>query len=467
MSRTPPRSREPNRLCFAWSEQWTAAALNPSLFYPKTGPCVRGSTRCELKRMRCRSGGGFRLRTGPRNISGRETRWRDLADLTARKGIHLIHSNTLVTIEGALATLALGIPHVWHSRGSFGQGFPPEYADDLSFFFSIVEQIGGPLICVSNPVLTQTRQYVHSVECRVIPDGFDVESSASLACSDLRSELELASDSKLIACIGGIQRRKGQLDLIDALGLVRRAHRNAVLLLCGPICEAAYGNEVRERVAELGLPESVRLLGFRADVANIIGQSELIVHPSYSEGFPLSILEAMAAGKPVVATRCGGSEDMIEDGASGILINPAKPEQLAQAICQVLNDPAHSRALGNAARERAKLFTVSASAGKLQEIFTEAVHASPSKRPNPAAASAVAARVTMASREYLIASLRNELDNRDRVIAARDEAIEFLKREVAGRDAIISARDESISFLKERVANCEAEIRDLRRTMIK
>jgi len=398
-------------------------------------------------------------------FDGIQSRWRDLADLAAREKVHLIHSNTLVTFEGALAARALGIRHVWHSRGSFGRGFPPAYADDLPFFFSIVEEIGGRIVCVSNSVLAQTRQYAPNMECRVIPDGFDMDTPASQTRSDLRSELDLPGNSRLIACIGGIQRRKAQLDLIEALSLARRSHPNAVLLLCGSISEASYGNEVQERITALGLSQSARLLGFRDDVMNIIDQCDLIVHPSYSEGFPLSILEAMAAGKPVVATRCGGSEDMIEDGASGVLVKPAEPAELAQAICRVLGDPAHSRVLGNAARERAKLFTVSASAGKLQEIFTEAVHASPSKRPNPAAASEVAARVTMVSRDWLIASLRSELEDRGRVLAARDQAVNFLKNEVAVRDAIVSARDEGISFLKERVLSCEAEIRDLRRTI--
>ncbi len=398
-------------------------------------------------------------------LDGLETRWRDLADLAAREKAHLIHSNTLVTIEGALAALALGIPHIWHSRGSFGQGFPPAFADDPPLFFSIVEEIGSRIVCVSNSVFAQTLQYVRNTECRVIPDGFDVDAPAAPIHSDLRSELDLLRGSRLIACIGGIQRRKGQLDLIEALSLVRRSHPNVVLLLCGSICEAVYGNEVQERTTELGLSASVRLLGFRNDVANIINECELIVHPSYSEGFPLSILEAMAAGKPVVATRCGGSEDMIEDGASGVLVNPAEPKQLAQAICRVLEDPARALALGNAARGCAKLFTVSASASSLQDTFSEVLRDRPSRRPDPAAASDVAARVMMASRDWLIASLRRELENRDQVMAARAQAVDFLKNEVANRDSIISARDEGISFLKERVLSCEAEIRDLRRTI--
>lgn len=402
-----------------------------------------------------------------RQLDGLETRWRDLAELAARERIDLIHSNTLVTIEGALAANALGIPHTWHSRGSFGQGFPPRYADDPPFFFSIVEELGGALVCVSNSVLVQTRQYARDIECHVMPDGFDLEPSTAPAHSDLRSELDLPGNSRLIACIGGIQRRKGQIDLVDAIALARKAHPSIVLLLVGPICEASYGSDVRDRVTSLGLSQSVRLLGFRNDVASIIGQCELIVHPSYSEGFPLSILEAMAAGKPVVATRCGGAEDMIEDGISGILVSPARPEQLAQAIGAMLGDAVRARELGNAARERAKLFRVSSSAGRLQDIFSDVLRGSPSRSPDPARANAVTSRIIMASRDCSIASLRSELEHRDRIIAARDEAIDFLKEEVSTRDAIISARDDGISFLKERVVSCEAEIRDLREAIQK
>jgi glycosyltransferase involved in cell wall biosynthesis len=332
-------------------------------------------------------------------FEGLETRWQDLAELAVREKIDLIHSNTLVTIEGALAAMALGIPHVWHSRGSFGHGFPPVYADNLAFYFSVVDDIGGHVACVSKSVLEQTRQYVRRTPCSVIADGLDLDDLVCAQGADLK-ELDLAGDATLIACIGGIQRRKGQLDLVNAMPLIRREHPGVVLLLCGAIGDAPYGAEVQDRIDELGLRSSVRILGFRSDVASIISRCQIVVHPSYSEGFPLAVLESMAAGKPVVATHCGGTEDMIEDGISGVLVRLAAQEELAQAVCKLLTDPDRAQAIGKAARERAQLFSASACASRLQDLFAAVLSASPSTRcPDPARATAVSSRVITAARE--------------------------------------------------------------------
>lgn len=304
-------------------------------------------------------------------LEGLEARWHDLADLAARERVDLIHSNTLVTIEGALAAAALGIPHLWHSRGVFGHGFPPAYAYDWSFYYSIVDEIGGNLVCVSKSVLAQTTQYVRNTPCRVITDGFDAGEHVLSHGPDIKRELGLADSAQLIACIGGIQRRKGQLDAIEAMGLIQREHPEAVLLLCGAVSDVEYGDEVRGRIEATGLGSRVRLLGFRADVGSIVRQCRLVVHPSMSEGFALAVLESMAAGKAVVATRCGGPEDMIEDAVSGLLVPLSSPVELARAVCSLLADADRADAIGEAARQRAAIFGVTASADRLRDLFFE------------------------------------------------------------------------------------------------
>jgi glycosyltransferase involved in cell wall biosynthesis len=326
-------------------------------------------------------------------LEGLEGRWQDLADFAARERVDLIHSNTLVTIEGALAAVALGIPHLWHTRGVFGHGFPPAYADDWSFYYSIVDEIAGNVVCVSKSVLAQTTQYVRNTPSSVITDGFDADEHVFSNGPDIRQELGLAGSAALIACIGGIQRRKGQLDAIEAMPFIKREHPEAVLLLCGAISDVEYGEEVRARIEEMRLSSCVRILGFRRDVGSILHQCRLVVHPSWSEGFPLAILESMAAGKPVVATRCGGPEDMIEDGVSGVLVSVSSPVELARAVCLLLSDADRTQAIGIAARQRAALFSVSASAIRLQDLLSELVSSAPLRSPDPAKATSVSTRV--------------------------------------------------------------------------
>jgi glycosyltransferase involved in cell wall biosynthesis len=321
-------------------------------------------------------------------LRGLDTRWQALAELAARENVDLIHSNTLVTIEGALAATALGLPHVWHSRGPFWEKFPPAYAGDWEFFYSMIDEVGDHVACVSSVVLEQTKQYVSKTSCTLISDGVDLSD-----VSDRETDLDLDGPAEFIACVGGIQQRKGQLDLIDALAIVKREHPQVVLLLCGTFGDEPYANEIRTRIEDTGLGSSVKFLGFRSDVAGIVRRCRLVVHPAKSEGFGLAILEAMALGIPVVATRSGGPEEIIEDGVSGMLVNPSAPLELAHSICTLLANREMAREIGASARARATLFTSSGCAGKFQDLLTQVITASPARPPDRAKATAVAARV--------------------------------------------------------------------------
>src|SRR5690348_10203382 len=106
-------------------------------------------------------------------MQGLEQRWQDLARLATRESVDLIHTNTVVTIEGALAAATLGIPHVWHSRGLFGNGFPPPFLDHPDFFYSVIDELGDRVVCVSNPVHVQASQYLRRTGCTIVPNGFD------------------------------------------------------------------------------------------------------------------------------------------------------------------------------------------------------------------------------------------------------------------------------------------------------
>ena len=108
------------------------------------------------------------------------------------------------------------------------------------------------------------------------------------------------------------------------------------------------------RIAQLGLGDRVHLLGFRTDIPELLAGCDLFVLPSLFEGLPLSILEAMAAGKAVVATAIGGNDEAVVDGVTGLLVPPADPEALADALRTLLREPERRRRLGEAGRRRAE-----------------------------------------------------------------------------------------------------------------
>jgi glycosyltransferase involved in cell wall biosynthesis len=308
-------------------------------------------------------------------LEGLEERAAALEDWLVRERVDLVHTNTLVTLEGALAAARLGLPHVWHSRGLFGGGFPPAYLDDTRFFLSAVDLLAGAVVCVSEGVRRQMAEVCRLAPLRVVYDGFDVDRFLAWPAADpraVRARYGLAETARVVACVGGIQRRKGQLDLVEAAALLAADFPDLVFVLAGGAGDAGYLAALEERIAALALSGRFRLLGFEPEVRDLLAVSTALVHPSHSEGFGLAILEAVAMGLPVVATRCGGPEEILEDGVSGLLVPPEDPPALAAALRRVLGVPAAARLLGAAAATRAaRAFSLEATARGMEAIYRE------------------------------------------------------------------------------------------------
>jgi len=242
-------------------------------------------------------------------------------------------------------------------------------------------------------VFDQTTQYLRIVPCTVIPDGFDPGPKPLLARDEFNAEFNLPRDARVIACIGRVQRRKGQLDLLEAFGELAARHPDAVLLICGDTGDTEFVAQIKNRISDLGLESRVMLPGFRDDVASLIRYCELVVHPAHSEGFGLAVLEAMAAGKPVIATRSGGPEEIIEDGVSGLLVPPATPTLLGEAMERVLADIEFAKSIANAARIRAAKFTTAESARQFELLMQDTLSAGVAKVPRIDRANQICRRV--------------------------------------------------------------------------
>jgi glycosyltransferase involved in cell wall biosynthesis len=152
-----------------------------------------------------------------------------------------------------------------------------------------------------------------------------------------------------LLAVGRLEPQKGMDVLLRALREIVVEFPNVRLRIAGEGGERAA---LERQARELGLGDRVAFLGLRDDVISLMAQSALLVHGARWEGFGLVLLEAMAAGTPIVATRVGGVAEVVADGATGLLVAPEDPSALAAGVLALLRDPARARAMGAAGRRR-------------------------------------------------------------------------------------------------------------------
>jgi glycosyltransferase involved in cell wall biosynthesis len=163
---------------------------------------------------------------------------------------------------------------------------------------------------------------------------------------------------------------KGHKELFTAMAQIRERHPVHALIVGG----GRRTDEVRQLATSLGLAGEVHFLGPRRDVPDLLKAMDIFVLPSYSEGVSLALLEAMAAGLPVIATEVGGLPEVVEHEKTGLLIPPRDVEALAGALGRLLADPAWARQLGANARAHVrKHFSLDRLGREINEIYEELV----------------------------------------------------------------------------------------------
>jgi glycosyltransferase involved in cell wall biosynthesis len=201
---------------------------------------------------------------------------------------------------------------------------------------------------------------LHGVDPGSVARGAAARASA-------RRNLDLPEATPVVGCVANFTPKKDHVGLIAAAEEVRQAVPDVVLLLVG---SGPLEAELRELVSSRGLDGTVRFLGSRPDVLELLPGLDLFVLGSRFEGLPISLLEAMAAEVPVVATTVGGVPEAVTHGVEGMLVPPAQPHELAGAITELLHDPARRRELGAAAASRVEAeFSIDRAVRRTEELY--------------------------------------------------------------------------------------------------
>ena len=197
-----------------------------------------------------------------------------------------------------------------------------------------------------------------------VPNGVDVEHSGGVntAARERIARTYDLRDERVVLFVGTVMPRKGVLELVRAVAAVVHEHGldDVRLVVAGEAdLDERYTDSVRSLISELGIDEHVVFTGYLTDrdLLPLYERSDVFALPSFEEGFGMVVSEAMAMGTPAIGSNISGIDQQIEDGVSGILVEPGDPARLAEAIVELLDDPAKRNEMGDRARQRARRFS--------------------------------------------------------------------------------------------------------------
>jgi glycosyltransferase involved in cell wall biosynthesis len=276
-------------------------------------------------------------------------------------------------LYAGLAAAAAGVPAVFWQQGVPGRGRHDLLAARVP---------AAAVVCSSELAAEAQRALTPHRPVRKVHLGVDVAAVAARAGSggELRRRAGL-SDRPVVAMVGRLQPWKGQRTFLRAASLLAPRFPEAVFVVVGGAIlgtEGSYPEELRRLSERLGIAERVWFAGHQDDVYPFYDAADVVVHASEEpEPFGLVLVEAMALGKPLVATAAGGPLEIVEAGSSGLLVPPGDPEALAFAVARLLEDPALRARLGEAAARRAACFDERRMAARFAEVLASVLGQDP------------------------------------------------------------------------------------------
>ena len=319
----------------------------PFVLCPEPGPLVENLTADEIT---------TKVTPLPawRKLKSTITRYSVLNHLIsslAAAEIHLIHSNTIwINPYAQKIGQKLGIPVICHLRDLIRKDQVRKYAlNRIDMIIPISDVVRQPL----------EEAGIESAKIKRIYNGVDV-SMFSHGRDILREDFPI--NGHLVGIVGQLNPRshwKGQRDFLQAAAEVNQHRSDVYFAIVGGDSSPAsapdhksYIRELKELAEELGISDRVIFTGFRIDMPDVMASLDVLVSASWAEPFGRVLIEAMAAGKPVVATAAGGAPEIVQNGITGILVPPKDPQAIAKAVLYILQDSQVRQKMGSAGQRR-------------------------------------------------------------------------------------------------------------------
>lgn len=284
-----------------------------------------------------------------------------LADLFRHRRVDLAHSHEFtMAVYGAAAARRTGIPHLITMHG--GTAWSTRLRRRIAMRWAFRASSG--LVAVSVPTRLHLKRVLGaSRRIEVVSNGVPRREGDR---ERLRRELVVGDKEALIVAVGNLYPVKGHAALLHALAGTGPGQPWRLAI-------AGRGDEdesLRALAVEKGVEDRVHLLGYRADIADILAAADIFAMPSLSEGLPLALIEAMFAGRAIVASKVGGIPDAVKDGHEGLLVPAGDEEALGTALQRLLSNPVMRTALGAAAQRRAEAeFTTARMTDQYERLY--------------------------------------------------------------------------------------------------
>ncbi len=350
---------------------------------------VRGSTqesdmtkveiRAVEKQLAAARRNGVEVRVLP-SLVRRVSPWNDFKALVSLCRLcrslkpHIVHTHTSKAgTLGRLAAWLARVPLIVHKP--HGHVFYGHFGPLPSKFFLWLERLLAP---ITNQIIALTPKEAEDYlnlkvanenKISVIHSGVDLGrfQYRQKVREGKRKELDISADSLVIGFVGWLLPIKGVNFLVEAMAGVVRENPDSLLVLVG---KGEAERKLRDQAINLGLEDKILFLGWRPDTEEIIPCFDVFVLPSLNEGMGRVLVEAMAVGLPIVASRVGGISDLVKDGKNGLLVPPGDAVALERAISKLLRDEARRYQMGKAGKRMCRPYSTEAMVAQINELYS-------------------------------------------------------------------------------------------------
>jgi glycosyltransferase involved in cell wall biosynthesis len=296
-----------------------------------------------------------------------------LRRLIARENPDIVHTHTYKAgILGCWAARLAGVPHIVHTP--HGHVFYGHFDPLITQVFKTIEKCTVPIMDRVVALTEGEREdYINFGVCPpeklvTIHSGVDLGKfgNGQRKIEEKRKALGLAPDAVVVGTVGWLLPIKGSMQLLKAMGNIWNGRRDLNLVYVG---KGDLEDTLKTKAAMMGVENRVRFLGWRDDVHEIMPLFDVFVLPSMMEGMGRALVEAMAAGKPVIGTRVGGIPDLVKDGYNGFLVEPGEVSGLAQAIHKLVGDEDLRKTMGERGMAMAPAYSVEKMIEKIDKLY--------------------------------------------------------------------------------------------------